>query len=459
MRIRRPRPRPGPPRVARSSAAPRLAPHQVDPAIDAAVDACRRHDVRKLAGCVALLAAGPAGPAGPPRLSASSGPEAPSTDVDLAVARRLLSAVGDAWAAGWQPADLARVVSRERGRRHARLAAEAIVRDAALYPPAAVPRRWREQVDDLAAAHKAGRAGPEEAWAVRPVGEDRAAGVRLAIEVLALVHGLPPVPKLGAVPGGPGAGEPDGEVDARMLQRVRGLLAKAESTTFPEEAEALTAKAQELMARYAIDAAWVAAERGRAPEVGGRRVGVDDPYAGAKAMLLEAIASANRCRSVWSKSFGYATVFGDEADLEGVELLYTSLLVQAARAMLAPPPGRAGGRSATAAAEAGRTRSFRQSFLVSFAVRIGDRLAEAVEAATAAAAEASSVRREALLPVLAGQRAAAEAACEAAFPEVRATTISARDWAGWHAGKQAAEAAQLDLHAPVRATRRRQLGG
>jgi hypothetical protein len=176
-------------------------------------------------------------------------------------------------------------------------------------------------------------------------------------------------------------------------------------------------------------------------------------------MLLQAIASANRCRSVWSKSFGYATVFGDEADLEGVELLYTSLLVQAARAMLAPPPGRAGGRSATAAAEAGRTRSFRQSFLVSFAVRIGDRLAEAVEAATAAAAEASSVRREALLPVLAGQRAAAEAACEAAFPEVRATTISARDWAGWHAGKQAAEAAQLDLHAPVRATRRRQLGG
>lgn len=32
-----------------------------------------------------------------------------------------------------------------------------------------------------------------------------------------------------------------------MPAKVRGLLAKAESTEFPEEAEALTAKAQQLM--------------------------------------------------------------------------------------------------------------------------------------------------------------------------------------------------------------------
>jgi hypothetical protein len=36
---------------------------------------------------------------------------------------------------------------------------------------------------------------------------------------------------------------------------VRALLAKAESTTYPEEADALTAKAQELMARHSIDRA------------------------------------------------------------------------------------------------------------------------------------------------------------------------------------------------------------
>ena len=37
-----------------------------------------------------------------------------------------------------------------------------------------------------------------------------------------------------------------------MLERVRALLAKAESTTFPEEADALTAKAQQLMTRHAL---------------------------------------------------------------------------------------------------------------------------------------------------------------------------------------------------------------
>ena len=32
--------------------------------------------------------------------------------------------------------------------------------------------------------------------------------------------------------------------DDRVLRRIRGLLAKAESTEFPDEAESLTAKAQ-----------------------------------------------------------------------------------------------------------------------------------------------------------------------------------------------------------------------
>ncbi len=432
----------------------------VEPAIDAAVGACVRHDLRSLAGTVALLAEGPADdvPSGEGRSGGAV--------VDQALARRLLAAVGEAWGLGWQPADLALLASRDLTRRHARLVAEAVVRDGALYPPAAVPRRWRDQVDGLAARYKVGggtRAGEaassDDGWAVPAPAGDRAAGVRLAVEALALMSRLPPVPKLGAAPGeaaaagGPAAGAEAGDVDARMLGRVRGLLAKAESTTFPDEAEALTAKAQELMARYAIDVALVAAEHGRAPEVGGRRLGVEDPYAAAKAMLLEAIAQANRCRSVWSKAYGYATVFGDEADLDGVELLYTSLLVQAAHAMLGAGPA---GRSP--APSAGRTRSYRQSFLVSFAVRIGDRLAEAVEAATEAAAEAASVSREALLPVLADRRAAAEAACDAAFPEVKATRLSARDWAGWHAGKAAADSAQLDLHTPVPARRRKQLG-
>ena len=41
-------------------------------------------------------------------------------------------------------------------------------------------------------------------------------------------------------------------LDHRLLARVRALLARAELTGFDEEAEALTAKAQELITRHAI---------------------------------------------------------------------------------------------------------------------------------------------------------------------------------------------------------------
>ena len=390
--------------------------------------------------------------------------------VDEALGRRLLAVLGDAWEAGWQPADLARVVERHLGRAAGRLVATAIVREAALYPPAAVPPRWRQQVDELAQrARRAGRTGRRRAddarWAVPATAagaEDRRRGhLRTAVEALSWLRDLPPVPTLGPRPGragaGPGAAGPgagtsaagDGAggtgPDPRLLQRVRGLLAKAESTTFSEEAEALTAKAQELMARHAIDAALVAAGpdgRGLRADLGGRRLAVDDPYAGAKAMLLGAIAEANRSKSVWTKDFGYATVFGDEGDLDAVELLYTSLLVQAARAMLAEPTGRD-------RPTAGSTRSYRQSFLVAYAVRIGERLREAVEAAADAATAGDSVRRDALLPVLAGRVEAAQEAVEAAYPQVKTTTLSAKDWAGWHAGQQAAERAELGLHTPV----------
>ena len=34
---------------------------------------------------------------------------------------------------------------------------------------------------------------------------------------------------------------------------------------------------------------------------GGRRVGIDDPYVGPKALLLAGIAEANRCKAVWSQ--------------------------------------------------------------------------------------------------------------------------------------------------------------
>ena len=158
--------------------------------------------------------------------------------------------------------------------------------------------------------------------------------------------------------------------DERLLGKIRALLAKAEATEFAEEAEALSARAQELMAKYSIDHALLAAETGRRRTPGGRRIAVDNPYEAPKASLLQTVAQANRCRVVWSKELGLVTVIGFPADLDAVELLFTSLLVQANSAMLRAGAKRdAYGRS--------RTRAFRQSFLVSYAIRIGERLSEA----------------------------------------------------------------------------------
>ena len=227
---------------------------------------------------------------------------------------------------------------------------------------------------------------------------------------------------------------------------MRALLAKAESTTFPEEAEALSAKAQELMARHAIDSAMVAAG-GSAGAAGdgptGVRVPVDDPYAGAKSILLAEVAAANRCRAVWSKGLGFSTVLGFESDLEFVDVLYTSLLVQATSAMVAA--GSQVDRSGRS-----RTRSFRQAFLLAYAGRIGQRLREAEAASRTAAAEQYG---QALVPVLADRSAAVRAAEAEAFPPLVSRSVSVSNAAGWAAGNAAADLASLSGRTAVPTSR------
>lgn len=247
--------------------------------------------------------------------------------------------------------------------------------------------------------------------------------------------------RAGAPPRGPANSGRNGE-SARVLQRVRALLAKAESTTFPEEAEAFTAKAQELISRHSIDqamldAAAAAADSGSpggASRPVGFRIPVDNPYASPKSLLLAQVAAANNCRSVWDRREGHSTVFGFHTDLESVELLYTSLLVQGTAAMVAAGPQVDWrGRS--------RTRSFRHSFLVAYAFRIGERLREARSAGRAAATEVYG--EAALVPVLAGRTEAVAAALRAVFPTTTPHLAQVSNAAGLRAGRAAADLAWL----------------
>jgi hypothetical protein len=160
-------------------------------------------------------------------------------------------------------------------------------------------------------------------------------------------------------------------------------------------------------------------------------------------MLLAAVAAANRCRTVWMPDVALSAVFGYPADLEFVEVLYTSLLVQATSAMAAAGPQVDGaGRS--------RTRSFRQAFLLSYAARIGERLRAAGKAAEA---EAVEVHGQVLVPVLAGRSAAVEEACASAFPNTVRRSLSISNAAGWRAGRAAADVAALTgrVEVPARA--------
>lgn len=222
---------------------------------------------------------------------------------------------------------------------------------------------------------------------------------------------------------------------AGLLTTVRALLAKAESTDYEAEAEALTAKAQELMVRHRIDQAVLSGTAGRASEPTTRTVAVPAPYATAKAWLLGGIARANGCRALWSKQEGVATVVGFPDELAATEELFTSLLVQASTAMQREGPKRdARGRS--------RTVRFRRTFLVAFARRISQRLAEAVDDVVTTNADRAET---AVVPLLEAREEATRAAVERLFPNAGTFAPPASDREGFLAGAAFADRADLGM--------------
>jgi hypothetical protein len=297
--------------------------------------------------------------------------------------------VADCRRRGWEPPDLIRMARRELRPEHVSLA-ESLLVDTSTEPPG-----------ELLAAY-----GRRERL-------DRFSTATAVLELLRLYGRLPAITPLAAPPPSGRPGKPH-----RMLARIRALLAKAESTAFPEEAEALSAKAQHLMARHSIDDALLPEHPTDGPTA--RRIGVDRPYEGAKALLLDAVAAANRCQSVWSGDFGFSTVIGYPTDLDGVELLYTSLLLQADSAMH---------RGSS------KSKNFRHSFLLAYAGRIRDRL-------TAAATDEAAATPE-VLPVLATRDLAVASTTDRMFPATTTHRLKPRDPSGWHHGTAAADRATL----------------
>jgi hypothetical protein len=345
----------------------------------------------------------------------------------VALDDELVRCLHQLWRHGWQPADLVRLAAREAGPRARPLLVDALANAMTPFEGTPIHPAWTAQLTELAARRW---------WSLgaSPLHERTASSSAERIDVLVdaarlarVLAGLGPIHVLVPPPGSPRTWDPAEASDQRLLSKVRALLAKAESTTFPEEAEALTAKAQELMARHEIDAALLH-PRPERPEC--RRVAIDDPYAEQKALLLQGVADANGCRSVWSKWLGASTVVGYDEQLDLVELLYTSLLVQSTTAMVST------GRDARNR----RQPSFRRAFLQAYAVRVSERL---TATNSRVVEDASAEHGERLLPVLAARRSAVDERVDELFPSISRSGSRRVDVRGWLAGQEAADRADL----------------
>ena len=356
---------------------------------------------------------------------------------------RLLAVLAALWEGGWQPADILHVARRLDGR-CADLAAALVTEQARRTgAEAAAPGSWLSQLssaaqDALAAGFRPGPAVVD----FRAVEEQIRAGSQQLdawVTVLRLTGHLEQLPRLQRLVEPPsawrrGAAQRPATVATdsgrdRVLTKIRGLLAKAEATTYAAEAEALTAKAQELMTRHSVDEALLHAGDDRPVEVTAIRVHIQAPYGGEKVSLLTQVARANRCKAIWLESLGIATLVGTPLDVGQVELLFTSLLIQATRAMAEAGAARPGSFD--------RSATFRRSFLVSYAIRIGERLTEASTTATAAYGTE-------LVPVLRRQTEAVDDEFDRLFPDTYERSSNARySQRGWQAGRAAADRATL----------------
>lgn len=361
----------------------------------------------------------------------------PTKVVDRAAEDSVLDQIEAIWSGGWQPSELVRQGRRGcSGAPASRLICLAVAIDHANRRANTLDSRWTAQIDGLGLPTVNGRPG----WIARWVDEehlDRPEALEAIVDALSnLLH----APRLASVLPPPGSEQTKSTFGAQsdpVLVRIRALLAQAESTTFEAEAIAFTAKAQELMTRHAIDAAVLQSAAGpRTEQPIQIRVPIDPPYADAKSLLLQTVAEAGRCRTVFHVHVALSTIAGFAADVAGVEMLFTSLLVQAQTALAeAARRSQAGSRT--------RSQSYRSAFLLAYSGRIRDRLSEINQAVYA---EVEAEQGSAFLPVLSAQSDVVDEFMATQFANTVSSPVrGGYDAAGWASGRAAADMAQLSF--------------
>jgi Protein of unknown function (DUF2786) len=357
--------------------------------------------------------------------------------LDELVTARLQYVVAQLWEHGWQPLDLLHVVHKASPQL-ARIIAAVITNQAkAVQAFSRAPQDWLNQLRVVAEEAGELTAGNDQrtTWLLAAALCKSGLGLVEAwvkiITVAGSISELPVLERIAPPPSEWGRAVDLAPSDShsergKVLKRIRALLAKAEATDHAAEAETFTAKAQDLMTRHAIDEALLTASGDTAITAVAKRLHLQSPYATAKTSLLNAVAGANRCKVIYFDRLAIATIVGVPLDIDQVEMLFTSLLIQATRAMTDAGAAQRGSFD--------RSATFRRSFLAAYAVRIGERLTEATSAAT------KSYGNE-LVPLLRRQEDAVTAEFERLFPFTRRIRGGYLDRRGWDAGRRAADRA------------------
>ena len=241
------------------------------------------------------------------------------------------------------------------------------------------------------------------------------------------------------------------EASSRLLDRVRKLLAKAEDESVtPPEAQALTAKAAELMAKYGIDRALLAADRPETDQPSSRMLDIDHPWARVKAHLLCGLGSALRCQCILLSTTNPGIrvhVFGYASDIERTDVLYTSVLIQMWH-------GLAG---AEVPAWCRSPRAWRRSWLLGFATAVISRVRAAEFAAACQATDPASSSSSRTALVLADRAHVIRGKVEQEYPVTRTARVT---YSGSGYGAGYAQGQKADIGGSrIAASRGRALSG
>ncbi|GAB3475381.1 DUF2786 domain-containing protein [Amycolatopsis cihanbeyliensis] len=218
------------------------------------------------------------------------------------------------------------------------------------------------------------------------------------------------------------------------LARIRALLDNAESYAEQgnkEAAETYRNKAIELMAAHGVEEAMLSARTHKDEKPIRRDIPLTKPYTVDKGVLMYGTARALGVQCIRTKGNPpHSVLVGFESDLERVEVLYTSLLVQAFGELAATPPPRYES-----------TVSFRKAWLIGFTNTVVDRI-EAAEQRARGEYEQRTGSSTAL--VVQGRSKRVDAEFRTYFPRVRkGRKRYAHSASGYASGKDAGERADI----------------